>query len=104
ELDILLGSVGNPGEDIRGVATPGLGWRLHYLGPHRGRSRIGAPEGWKILCHRREFIVPGQLAHPQPERGGSKKTKRAFSGRADDRRVDRGSGPRSRAESCRLDD
>ena len=45
ELDIFLGAMGDPGEDLRGAAPAGLAGRLHHLGTHRGGGRIGPPQG-----------------------------------------------------------
>src|SRR5262249_47766206 len=100
ELDIFLGPVGYPGENVRSVAAAGLGGRLHHLGAHRGRGRIGAPQGREILRHRRKFVIPGQLADPQTDRGRGQESKRAISGRADDRGLDRRTGARGRAQGA----
>src|SRR5262249_42043893 len=64
----------------------------------------GAPQGWKILCHRREFLVSGQFAHPQADHRGSEKSEHTLSGRADDRRLDRRTCTGSRAQGRRLAD
>src|SRR5262249_39090793 len=104
ELDILLGSVDHPGKDVRSVAPAGLGRRLHHLGAHRGRERTGAPQGWEILRDRREFAFSGTLgllvrpAHPQANRGRSKKRKWGLAGGGEDGGREGGSGAGSRAK------
>ena len=98
ELGVLLGAVGDAGEDPRGAAPAGLARRLHHLGAHRGRGRAGADEGPQVLRHRRELAVPGQPADPQGDHGRRQGGQYEVSGRAADRRLGGWPGARGRAQ------